>query len=711
MRFLVVFSLLVGCSGRSATTTPNESQRMRPPMAKQVPHTLRAHGQTREDPYYWMRDDEREDPEILAHLRAEDEYAEAMLEPLRDLRTSLFDEIVARIPQDDESVPAREHGYWYYTRFEEGREHPIYCRKADGPDWESGAETIVLDVNIEAERHDYYAAGGLSVTADGSTLAYGEDTLSRRIYTLRFRNLETGELYDDRIEGTTGSSVWAQDGRTVFYVKREEGTLRAHQVWRHVLGSSEADVLVFDETDAEFSVGVGLSRSEEWVLIASRQTTQSEVRVVDAAMPNAEPRVLLPREENHEYQADHADGRFYFRTNWQARDFRLMSATLDDASDKERWRVEIPARDDVHLRGFELFEGFVVATERAEGLARVRVLPKEGEPYVIDFDESVYTAGLGYNSEYGTTTLRLSYSSMVTPASVYDYDMNTRERALRKRARVGGDFDAARYVTLRTTATARDGTRVPISIVHRADLDRSSPAPLLLYGYGSYGYSIDPTFSSPRLSLIDRGVVFAIAHIRGGQEMGRAWYEDGKLLNKMNTFTDFIDCAEHLIEEGWTERRVLFGQGGSAGGLLIGAVANLRPDLFQGLIAQVPFVDVVTTMLDESIPLTTFEYDEWGNPNERPFYDYMMRYSPYDNVSAQDYPHMLVMTGLHDSQVQYWEPMKWVARLRERGTGEAQLLFTVNMTAGHGGASGRFRRHRDTATAYAFILHHAGRDE
>ncbi len=687
----------------------------RPPLAKTVPHELRNHGQVRQDPYYWMRSDDRSDPEVLAHLAEENTYAEAMLAPLEAHRETIFQEIVARIPQDDASVPYELDGYFYYWREEEGKEYPIFCRKQGSLEAD---EQIVLDENERAEGHDYYSAGGFEVSLDGNTLAFGEDTVSRRIYTLRFKNLTDGSILPDEIEGTTGQATWAQDHRTVFYVKREEGTLRAHQVWRHVLGTPVAeDAMVYDETDDEFRVSVGLSRSRDFILIGSFQTLSHEYRSIDASEPTAEPVVLLPREENHEYDVDHAHGRFYIRTNWQARDFRLMSATPAQAANKAQWREEIPGREGVLLRGFELFQNHLVVSERREGIARLRVVGwgengrANGEAHEIAFDDDVYLANVGTNPQMNTDTLRLEYTSMTTPWTVYDYGMVSKERALKKQQRVEGDFDSANYVTTREVATARDGTAVPISIVHRADLDRSAPQPLLLYGYGSYGYSMDPTFSSPRLSLLDRGVIFAIAHVRGGQEMGRAWYDDGKLLNKMHTFEDFIDCAEHLVRDGWTTSAQLFAHGGSAGGLLMGAVANMRPDLFNAMVADVPFVDVVTTMLDETIPLTTFEYDEWGNPNDPTYFEYMMRYSPYDNVAAQDYPAMLVLTGLHDSQVQYWEPMKWVARLRATGTGDAPLIFQTNMEAGHGGASGRFRRHKETALIYAFLLNRVGRLE
>lgn len=696
-------ALAAACGGSQTSTNPPEPT-MTPPVAKRVPHALEDHGQTREDPYYWMRSDDRSDPEVLAHLAAENAYAEQELAPLAGFRESLFEEIVARIPKDDVSVPYHLDGYWYYRRDEEGKEYPIYCRRAGTMEAD---EQIILDANAEAEGHDYYSAKGLSTSVNGELLAYGEDLVSRRIYTLKFRNLETGEHLADEIPGTSGNAVWALDNQTVFYVKKEEGTLREYQAWRHVLGTPATDdVMVYEEEDAEFFLGISRSRSRDYVLIGSYQTLSHEYRYVDAREPTSEAVVFLPREEAHEYDIDHYDGRFYVRTNWQARDFRLMSAEASASADKGAWREEIPSRDGVFLIGFELFRDHLVVSERREGIARLNVIPwaDRAAAHEVAFDESAYYSSIGTNSEVDTTTLRLDYTSMTTPWSVFDYDMNGRELTLKKRARVEGEFDQAAYVTTRIAVPARDGTEVPVSIVHRRDLDRAQPQPLLLYGYGAYGYSMDPTFSSTRLSLLDRGFIFAIAHIRGGQELGRAWYEDGRLLNKRHTFEDFIDCGAYLAAEGWTAADRLFAHGGSAGGLLVGAVANMRPDLFRGIVADVPFVDVVTTMLDESIPLTTFEYDEWGNPNDREYYDYMMSYSPYDNVTAQDYPNMLVITGLHDSQVQYWEPMKWVARLREVKTDDNRLLFAVNMEAGHGGASGRFRRHKETALIYAFLL-------
>ena len=520
----------------------------------------------------------------------------------------------------------------------------------------------------------------------------------------------TGELLPDTIEDTTGGAVWALDHRTVFYVKREEGTLRAYQVWRHTLGESE-DTLVYEETDDQFYISVGRSRSRDFILIGSYQTVSSEYRVVDARNPTSAPHLVLPRERDHEYDVDHFGDRFYIRTNWEARDFRLMSVRPAESTDKSRWRVEVPARDGVLFRGFELFDDYLVASEREDGIAGLRVLKwgPDGRAdadagHRIAFDEPIYFASTSSNPEVHSDTLRLVYSSMTTPWSTFDYRMDTRQSVLKKRQRVAGGYQPEEYRTQRLMATARDGTQVPISLVFRRSLDRTRPQPLLLYAYGSYGHSMDPTFSSVRLSLLDRGFVYAIAHVRGGQEMGRAWYEDGKLMKKRNTFNDYIDCAKHLIGEGWTAPDRLFGHGGSAGGLLVGAVANMAPELFAGLVADVPFVDVVSTMLDASIPLTTFEYDEWGNPSEQAAYEYMLSYSPYDNVRSQAYPAMLVISGLHDSQVQYWEPAKWVARLRHLKTDENRLLLHMNLEAGHGGASGRFRQHRETALTYAFIL-------
>ncbi len=692
-------------------TQKGRSMNATPPKPEQRPHALEAHGDIREDEYYWLRDDERSDPEVIAYLEAENAYTTEQMAPLAAFQETLFQEIVGRIDPDESTVPYRFDGDWYYLRYEKNKEYPILCRRRESLD---AAEQVMIDGNVEAVGHSFYQLAGAIVSESRNIAAYAEDTLGRRIFSVRFRNLETGAAFADVLADASGAMAWAADDIHLFYAKRDEATLRPHQVWRHVLGTPQVDdQLVFEESDDEFFVDVRRSKSQRYIIIGSYQTLSHEIRVVPADQPLSEPRVFLARENDHEYDIEHLGDRFYIRTNWKARDFRLMSVPLEHSADKARWRDELPTRPGVFLRDFDLFERFFVVAERSDGIARLRVIPWQDRDsaHEIAFDEEVYVSDIGTNREIDTDTLRFEYASLTTPHSVFDYDMGTRTRELKKRQRVLGEFDPNAYTTGRVEVTASDGTRVPVSYVHRRDLDRSRPQALLLYGYGSYGVSMDPEFSAARLSLLDRGFIYAIAHVRGGQEYGRSWYEDGKLMRKRNTFTDFIGCAQHLVDAGWTSQQLLFAHGGSAGGLLVGAVANMAPDLFHGIVADVPFVDVVTTMLDESIPLTTFEYDEWGNPSERAAYDYMLSYSPYDNVIAQSYPHMLVLSGLHDSQVQYWEPAKWVARLRDRSTGSNRLLLQTNMEAGHGGASGRFRRHRETALIYAFVLDLVGKSQ
>ncbi len=676
----------------------------KPPVAKRVPRALTHHGHTRQDPYYWLRDDKREDSEILQYLKDENAYVGTILKPTEKLQEELFEEIKGRIKKDDASVPYLLDGYWYYSRFEKGKEYPIHCRKPGSLD---ASEEVVLDVNVQAKGHNYYRALGLKVSENNQLLAFGDDTLSRRIYTLRFRDLKTGEILDEKVEGTAGSYAWAADNKTIFYVKRDEKTLRAYQLWRHVLGTKASeDILVFEEKDDTFHIGIRRTKSRKFLILRSDSTLVTEERVLRADDPTGDFVPFLPREDKHEYAVDHAGDRFYIRTNWNAENFQLMSATLDASQDKSQWQAVIEPKDDVYLENFEVFKDFLVVNRRQDGLLGIRIIPWKdpASAHSIDFGEVAYSAELGVNPSYDTTILRYTYESLVTPDSVLDYDMVSREKTLKKQDEVLGGYDASNYVSERLWVEARDGVKVPVSIVYRRDLDRSKPHPLYQYGYGSYGYSIDPYFAAARLSLLERGFIVAIAHIRGGQEMGRQWYENGKLLKKRNTFTDFIDVSKALIAKGYTASDKLVAVGGSAGGLLVGAVANMAPETYQAVVAHVPFVDVVTTMLDESIPLTTFEYDEWGNPNDKTYYDYMLSYSPYDQVAAKDYPHMLVMTGLHDSQVQYWEPAKWVARLRHRKTDSNLLLFHTNMEAGHGGASGRFRRYKETALEYAFLL-------
>jgi oligopeptidase B len=696
---------LVGCTvalapaGTSAQEAPEAPPA--PPAAKVVPKQLDTHGHVRTDNYYWLND--REDPEVIAYLEAENEYTAAMMAHTQELRGKLFEEIKGRIKQTDLSVPYRQGDYFYYSRTEDGKDYPIYARKKGSLEAE---EEVMLDLNELAEGHGFYSAAGRQVSSGQNLLAFGEDTRGRRIYTIRFKNLDTGEFLEDEIPGVSGNMTWAEDNRTLFYTKRDLQTLRSFQVYRHTLGTDPAqDELVFEEADEEFSCFIWKTKSKEYLIIGSGHTLTNEYRFLDAEDPEGEFTVFLPRERGHEHDIDHFGDHFYVRTNaGGAKNFKLMRTPVDKRG-MENWEEVIGHRADVLLEGFDIFQDHLVVAERRNGLRELRIRPwSGGDEHYVQFDEPAYLAYTSNNPEMNTPVLRFGYTSLTTPNSLYDYDMSTRERTLLKQEEVLGGFDSSDYVTERLYAPARDGVEVPVSIVYRAGTEMDGDNPLLLYAYGSYGSSRDASFSSPRLSLLDRGFVYAIAHIRGGSELGRWWYEDGKLFNKMNTFTDYIDVADFLVAEGYTNPDRLFARGGSAGGLLMGAVANMRPDLFKGVIALVPFVDVVTTMLDESIPLTTFEYDEWGNPNDIEYYRYMLSYSPYDQVEAKDYPNMLVTTGLHDSQVQYWEPAKWVAKLRAVKTDENRLLLKTNMEAGHGGASARYKRYEDTAFEYAFIL-------
>lgn len=684
-----------------------------PPLAEARPHELETHGDVRVDEYYWLRD--REDPEVIAYLEAENAYVDAALAHTEALQESVFAEIRSRVVEDDSSVPYRDGDYWYYTRYEEGKQYPIHCRRpADGEtfggDQAPEAEEVLVDVNEVAGGKEYTAVRP-AVSPDHRILAYGVDDVGRRFYTVRFKDLLTGEILADEIPDVTTNFVWAADSATLFYVRQDPDTLRAYQVYRHRLGSTEPDELVYEEPDETFSVFLGRTQSRKYLLATSSHTLRTEVRILRADDPDGDFVVFEPRGERHEYGVDHLGDRFWVRTNDGAPNFRLMSTAEGDTG-RAAWREELAHRDDVLFEGFELFDRFLVLAERREGLERLRVEPMGGaalDGHDLDFGEPTYSTGLGANPDPSSGTLRYVYQSLTTPRSVFDYDPVTREKTLRKQDRVLGGFDSANYRSERLWATAEDGAQVPVSLVYRPDLrPAEGGSPLLLYGYGSYGASMDASFSSPLLSLIDRGFVYAIAHIRGGEEMGRSWYENGKLLHKKNTFTDFVAAAEHLAAEGYADPGRIYAMGGSAGGLLMGVVFNMRPDLWDGVVARVPFVDVVTTMLDASIPLTTFEWDEWGDPRVREYYDYMLSYSPYDNVEARDYPHLLVTTGLHDSQVQYWEPAKWVARLRARKTDDNLLLLETNMGAGHGGASGRYDRYRETALIYAFLLDLAG---
>ncbi|MGH8481667.1 MAG: S9 family peptidase [Nevskiaceae bacterium] len=679
-----------------------------PPVAARKPHEVPSPNGSRPDPYYWLRDDTRQSPEVLDYLAAENAYKDALLAPTRALQDELYAEIVGRIKQDDSTPPMLQRGYWYYRRYETGKEYPVYCRRKGSKE---APEEILLDGNAMAQGKSFFQVGGYEVSPDNERLAWTEDTVGRRQYTLRFRNLRSGETCADAVPNVEPGVAWANDNRTVLYVEKDPVTLLSERVRRHVLGTPAAqDALVYEERDHSFYVSVGKTKSERYLLIGIESTLVSEWRYADAGDPKLQFRPVLPREARHEYQVEHLGADFIVRTNWQAPNFRLMRAPVATSADKGTWQDVVPHAAAVLVEGFDVFRDYLAINERSGGLRKVRIKRWAGGPdFHVESDEPACTATLGATPELDSETVRYEYTSLTTPATTYDCNMRTGERTLVKREPVLGDFDPARYATEFLFAPARDGTRVPVSLAYRKDrFRRDGRAPLLQYAYGSYGLSMNPAFSSARLSLLDRGFVYAIAHVRGGQELGRAWYEDGKLLRKMNTFTDFIDVTGFLVRERYGAKDRVFAMGGSAGGLLVGAVANLRPELYRGIVTQVPFVDVVTTMLDESIPLTTNEFDEWGDPRQKPCYDYMLSYSPYDNVHAQDYPAMLVITGLWDSPVPYYEPAKWVAKLRATRTDRNPLLFHVNLEAGHGGKSGRYQQYRDRAMEYAFLLAQAG---
>ncbi|MGA0557134.1 S9 family peptidase [Larkinella sp. VNQ87] len=678
-----------------------------PPKAAIKPTELTTHGHTRIDDYYWLND--RENPDVIDYLKAENEYLEQVLAPVKDFREQLFNEMKSRIKQQDESVPYKEGHYFYYTRYLEGGEYPVFCRKPGALDAD---EEVMLDVNELAKPHAYYDVAGLEVSDNEELVAYGEDTVSRRMYTLRIKNLKTGEVYPDAIPDTEGGSyAWAADNQTVFYIRKDPQTLLGYQVYRHTLGTDPAqDVLMFEEQDNQFYLGLGRMKSKKYIAVVSDHNgVATEYRLLEASNPTGEFVVFLPREKGHEYDVQHLETTFYVRTNWKAQNFRLMEVKENKTNDRSAWKEVIPHRNNVYLQQLDAFKHHLVLGERKDGLMHLRVINQQTkDDHYLNFGEPAYVAGIGYNPDFNTNILRFGYSSLTTPSSTFDYNLDTKEKTLMKQQEVLGDFDPANYTSERFFVKSRDGAKVPVSLVYRKGTPKDGSAPLLQYAYGSYGYSMDPTFSSTRLSLLDRGFLYAIAHIRGGQEMGRKWYDNGKMLKKKNTFNDFVDVSAYLIENRYTSADRLFAMGGSAGGLLMGAVVNQKPELYRGVVASVPFVDVVTTMLDESIPLTTGEFEEWGNPKIKKYYDYMLSYSPYDNVEAKAYPNMLVMTGLHDSQVQYWEPAKWVAKLRTLKTDSNQLLLHTNLEAGHGGASGRFEALKEIALEYAFMLNLVG---
>ena len=689
-----------------------------PPVAAVRPHIVASPHGDRTDPYYWLRDDERTNPEVLAYLAAENAYWERCTAAGKPFENALYEEIISRVKQDDSSVPYRMHGYWYHTRFAPGQEHPIFGRRKGSLE---APEDVMLDANLLAVGHDYYRIGAMEISPDSEWLAFCEDTVGRRQYTLRFKNLRTGEILDTAISDVESDLAWANDNRTILYVAKDPETLLGLYVKKHVLGQDPRhDTLAFEQTDKSFYTGVSKSKSERFIFIHMESTVSSEWQYAHADDPALEFRTFLPHERDHEYQLEHLGGVFIVRTNWQAKNFRLMQVPIGQNGDRAGWRNVVPHRDDTFIEDFDVFNGFLAVSVRSGGLAKISIAPwtpggavqggavQGGAEFFIASDEAAYATSLSVNAELDTEIVRYAYSSLTTPTTIYDYNVRTGEKILLKRDPVVGSFDPANYRTEFLFAMARDGTRIPVSLVYRNGLARDGSAPLLQYAYGAYGLSTDPSFSSARLSLIDRGFIYAIAHVRGGQEMGRAWYDNGRKLHKMNSFADFIDVTRHLVAERYAAKDKVFAMGGSAGGLLMGAIANLSPDDYHGIVAQVPFVDVVTTMLDDSIPLTTNEYDEWGNPNEREDYGYMLSYSPYDNVRAQGYPAMFVTTGLWDSQVQYYEPAKWIAKLRALKTDQNPVFLHVDMEAGHGGKAGRFQRYREIAMEYAFLFDQAG---
>jgi len=696
---IIIAAVMFNCSAPQKKST----EEVEPPDVEKRPEELTIHGDTRVDNYYWLN--QRGNPEVIEYLKAENAYKEKMLKHTEKLQKKLYKEIVGRIKKTDRSVPYLDNGYYYYHRYEKGEEYPVHARKKGSVEAE---EEIMLNVPEMAKGHSFYQVRGLNVSTNNRFLAFGVDTVSRRKYIIHFKDLETGKLLADKIPNTTGSVTWANDNKTVFYVVKDT-TLRPHKVMRHILGTDPSqDVEVWHERDNTFNTYIWKTKSDEYIVISSTSTLSTEIRILKADDPYGAFKVFHKREPEHEYSINHFEDKFYIRTNWKAKNFRLME-TDAAKTEKKYWKEVIPHRDDVLLNGIDVFKDYLVISERKDGIRQIRVMGQRNEKdYYLDFDEDVYVTYTTHNYEFDTDNLRFMYSSLTTPQTTYDYNMNTKKKTLLKQEEVVGKFEPSDYKTERLWAQADDGTRIPVSVVYKKGISMDSQNPCLLYGYGSYGASMDPRFSSARLSLLNRGFVYAIAHIRGGSEMGRSWYEQGKLLKKKNTFIDFIDCAEYLIEKKYTNPDKLFAMGGSAGGLLMGAVVNMRPDLFKGVLALVPWVDVVTTMLDESIPLTTSEFDEWGNPKDKEYYTYMLSYSPYDNVTAQDYPAMLVTTGLHDSQVQYFEPTKWVAKLRDKKTDDNLLVMDIDMESGHGGTSGRFKRYKRTALEYAFMLDQLG---
>jgi len=719
MKKIIVLGMIALFMGSSCETPNSKKAKMDQPVAKKEAKEIITHGDKRVDDYFWMRlSDEQKNAEapdaqtqdVLDYLNTENEYLDGMMAHTKDLQEKLYEEIIGRIQQTDQSVPVRKNGYYYYSRYEEGLDYSFNCRKKDE---ENAQEEVMLDQNKMAEGLSYFAVGGQSVSPDNELLVYGVDTVSRRRYTLRVKNLETGKLLEDILVNTTGGATWANDNKTMFYTTKDPVTLRSNKVFKHILGTDQKeDILVFEETDETYSCFVYKTKSHQYLIIGSGQTLSTEYRFLDAHQPNGKWTVIQPREKDMIYSISHYGDDFYITTNWDAKNFRLMKTPVSKTS-KDNWTEVIAHRDDVLLEGIDIFKNYLVVSERAKGLTELRVIKwADQSEYYIEFNDPAYLAYTSSNPEFDTEVLRYGYTSLTTPNSTYDYNLSSREQELLKQQEImDPNFSPDNYQSERLYVESRDGVKVPVSLVYKKGMERNAKNPLLLYAYGSYGNSTDPYFSSVRLSLLDRGFIYAIAHVRGGQEMGRQWYEDGKLLKKMNTFNDFIDCGKYLVDEKFTANDHLYAYGGSAGGLLMGGIINIEPEMWNGVVAAVPFVDVVSTMLDESIPLTTSEFDEWGNPKIEEYYHYMKSYSPYDNIEKKAYPNLLITTGYWDSQVQYWEPAKWIAKLREYKTDDNLLLMHCNMEVGHGGASGRFKRYKEIALMYAFFFDLEGIEE
>ena len=696
---LILISSLFSCD----TKTQNSmSELPNAPLAKQIPKNLTIHDDVRVDEFYWLND--RENPEVIDYLNKENDYYNAHTTHTKEFQTSLFEEMKSRIKEDDISVPYKYNGYWYITKYEKGKDYPIYTRKKETLEAE---EELLFDCNEMAKDHSYFRLVGLNINLNNDLVSYGIDTTGRRQYTLHIKDLKTNTVLKDEISNTTGGSTWANDNKTLFYTKKDETTLRSEAIYKHRLNTDQkSDELIYEETDDTFGVSVYKTKSKKYLVIVIYSTLTTEYQILNANTPDGDFKVFQPRTRGLEYSISHYEDSFYIVSNADgAQNFKL-SKTSETQTQKKYWNDVIPHRENVLLEDIEIFKDFLVVSERENGLNQIHIKRWDGSgSYYLPFESETYTAYTTTNIDFDTSVLRYGYQSLTTPSSIIDFDMVTKTKTIKKEQEVlGGKFKKENYTSERLWATAADGTQIPISLIRHVDTEKSSETPLLLYAYGSYGNTIDPYFSTVRLSLLDRGFIFAIAHIRGGEYLGRQWYEDGKLFNKKNTFSDFVDCSKYLIENKYTSAKHQYAMGGSAGGLLMGAVVNLAPELYNGVVAQVPFVDVVTTMLDDSIPLTTGEYDEWGNPNEKDYYEYMKSYSPYDNVTNKLYPNMLVTTGLHDSQVQYWEPAKWVARLRSQNKNTSQLYLKTNMEAGHGGASGRFEALKEVAAEYAFLL-------